>query len=56
MKNFIVNELPGVSSTLETKVTVLHEVMGMQVVEAQVELEGNKVASCEMKIFLSEES
>lgn len=56
LKNFVVNELPVVGSTLETKVTVLHEVMGMQVVEAQVELEGKNVASCEMKIFLSEES
>lgn len=56
LKNFIVNELPAIGSVLETTVTVLHEVMGMQVVEAAVRAEGKTIATCEMKIFLSEES
>ena len=56
LKNFVVSDLPSVGSVLKTKVTVLHEVMGMQVVEAEVQCGRNVIASCEMKIFLSEES
>lgn len=56
LKNFIVKDLPSVGSRLETTVTVLHEVMGMQVVEAEVQCGRNVIASCEMKIFLSQET
>ncbi|MCB9186830.1 MAG: hypothetical protein H6601_08795 [Flavobacteriales bacterium] len=56
LKNFVVSDLPSVGSVLKTKVTVLHEVMGMQVVEAEVQCGKNVIASCEMKIFLSQES
>lgn len=56
LKNFVVSDLPSVGSTLKTKVTVLHEVMGMQVVEAEVQCGKNVIASCEMKIFLSQEN
>ena len=56
LKNFIVFDLPSVGSVLKTKVTVLHEVMGMQVVEAEVQCGRNVIASCEMKIFLSQEN
>jgi len=55
LKNFKIHQLPEVGQTLETTVTVLHEVMGMQVVEAQVMLNKQVIATCEMKIFLSEE-
>lgn len=56
LKNFVVTELPNVGSMLRTTVTVTHEVMGMQVVEAKVESEERVIASCEMKIFLSQEA
>jgi predicted acyltransferase len=56
LKNFLVSELPATGLTLNTTVTILHEVMGMQVVEAKVEVEGSAIATCEMKIFLSDES
>jgi 3-hydroxyacyl-[acyl-carrier-protein] dehydratase len=56
LKNFVVSDLPSVGSVLKTKVTVLHEVMGMQVVEAEVQCGRNIIASCEMKIFLSQEN
>jgi 3-hydroxyacyl-[acyl-carrier-protein] dehydratase len=56
LKNFVVSDLPSVGSVLKTKVTVLHEVMGMQVVEAEVQCGKNIIASCEMKIFLSQEN
>ena len=56
LKNFVVSDLPSVGSVLKTRVTVLHEVMGMQVVEAEVQCGKNIIASCEMKIFLSQET
>lgn len=56
LKNFVVTDLPSVGSVLRTTVTVLHEVMGMQVVEAHVQCGRNVIASCEMKIFLSQEN
>ena len=55
LKNFKIEQLPKVGQTLETTVTVLHELMGMQVIDAQVNVEGQVIATSEMKIFLSEE-
>ena len=56
LKNFIIQDLPSVGSELFTTVTVTYEVMGMQVVEASVKCGRNVIASCEMKIFLSQEN
>ena len=56
LKNFVIKQLPEVGSELKTTVTVTYEVMGMQVVEASVEIGGTIIASCEMKIFLSQEN
>ncbi|MFC2176244.1 3-hydroxyacyl-ACP dehydratase [Bacteroidota bacterium] len=52
LKNFNIYSLPTVGSKLETTVTVLHEVMGMQVVEGRVTVGERLIADCEMKIFL----
>ena len=56
LKNFVVSDLPSVGSVIKTKVTVTHEVMGMQVVEAEVVCGRFVIATCEMKIFLSQET
>ena len=56
LKNFVVNDLPSVGSVLYTTVKMTHEVMGMQVVEASVQCGRNVIATCEMKIFLSQEN
>lgn len=56
LKNFVVIDLPSVGSVLKTTVTVLHEAMGMQVVEASVQCGRNVISTCEMKIFLSQEN
>lgn len=55
LKNFVVADLPSVGSVLYTTVEVTYEVMGMQVVEARVKCGKNVIATCEMKIFLSQE-
>jgi hypothetical protein len=56
LKNFMVSDLPSVGSVLKTTVTTTYEVMGMQVVEANVVCGKNVIATCEMKIFLSQEN
>jgi predicted hotdog family 3-hydroxylacyl-ACP dehydratase len=56
LKNFKIHEVPNVGSVLHTTVTVTYEVMGMQVVEAEVSCNGISIAECEMKIFLSQEN
>ncbi len=56
LKNFVVDDLPSVGSVLYTTVKMTHEVMGMQVVEGAVMCGKNIIASCEMKIFLSQEA
>lgn len=56
LKNFVVDDLPSIGSKISTTVTVTYEVMGMQVVEASVKCGKNIIASCEMKIFLSQET
>jgi 3-hydroxyacyl-[acyl-carrier-protein] dehydratase len=56
LKNFAVSDLPSVGSVLKTTVTTTYEVMGMQVVEANVVCGKNVIATCEMKIFLSQEN
>jgi len=55
LKNFIITDLPSVGSIIRTTVSVMHEVMGMQVVEASVQCGKHVIASCEMKIFLSQQ-
>jgi hypothetical protein len=55
LKNFVVKDLPSVGSVLYTTVNMTHEVMGMQVVEGSVLCGKDIIASCEMKIFLSQE-
>ena len=55
LKNFVITDLPSVGSTIYTSVKVTYEVMGMQVVEASVKCGKHIIASCEMKIFLSQE-
>ena len=55
LKNFVVDDLPTIGSVLYTTVKMTHEVMGMQVVEGFVLCGKQIIASCEMKIFLSQE-
>ncbi len=56
LKNFSIHRLPEVGDALQTTITILHEVMGMQVVEAKISVDGECIAECEIKIFLSNEN
>lgn len=55
VKNFHIEQLPNVGETLNTRISIMHEVMGMQVVEATVLCSDRTTATCEMKIFLTKE-
>jgi len=54
IKNFVIEELPKVGDTLNTTVEVVSEVFALTLVNAKVEVNGKIVASCEMKISLTD--
>lgn len=54
IRNFEVFSLPKIGDTITTKVQVKEEVFGMTLAEATVELNGNVVASTEMKIAVKD--
>lgn len=52
IKDLKIHFLPKVSSILRTTVTVKMDVMGITLINAVSECEGNTVAECEMKIVI----
>jgi predicted hotdog family 3-hydroxylacyl-ACP dehydratase len=52
IKDLVIYKLPEVGDVLETTVTIKMEVMGITLVEGFSVCNGNKIASCEMKIFI----
>ena len=53
VKDFKVMKMPPVGSTLRTTVEVLNEVFDITLINATVQVEGETVASCQMKISLT---
>lgn len=54
LKNLVVQQLPPVNATIQTRVSFRHQVMNASVVFAEVFLEEKSIASCELKIFVQE--
>lgn len=54
VKDFKVDKMPPVGSKLRTEIEVLNEVFGITLVNANVLLDGTSVASCQMKISLTD--
>ena len=52
VKNLIIHFLPAAGETLETKVTLLHNIFTASVVKGVVTYQGTIAAECEMKIFV----
>ncbi|MES2287715.1 MAG: 3-hydroxyacyl-ACP dehydratase [Bacteroidota bacterium] len=52
IKDLVIYKLPEIGDVLETTVTVKMEVMGITLVEGISICKGNKIATCEMKIFI----
>ncbi len=56
IKKAEVFELPGISKELTTTVEIIHDIMGVTLVEAKVECEGKIIAQSEMKTALAPEN
>jgi len=54
IKDLTVNELPKVGDVLKTTVEVLSEVFAITLVNAKVEIGDKLIASCEMKISITD--
>lgn len=54
IKNFVIDELPKVGDILTTEIEIVSEVFALTLVNAKVEVGGKIIASCEMKISISD--
>ena len=52
IRNLKVNMLPAVGQEIITRVSLLHQVFDATIVNSEVSLDGQVIASCELKIFL----
>lgn len=53
VKNFKVFHLPKVNETVETQISIKHQVLNASIVDAVVRNNDKDLASCELKIFLN---
>jgi predicted hotdog family 3-hydroxylacyl-ACP dehydratase len=56
IKNLEIATLPKVNDLLETEILVKNQIFGITVVEGKVKCHDKILASCEMKIFISNKS
>ncbi len=49
---FALNRLPAVGETLRTTITVLQEVFNITLIQAEVRIDNETIATCNMKIFV----
>lgn len=52
IKNWELQSLPLVGDMIETRITVLHQIMNAHIVQAVITCKGQQVAAAEFKIFL----
>lgn len=52
VKNWELYALPLVGDTIETKITVLHQIMNAHIVQGLITCRGRQIATAEFKIFL----
>jgi 3-hydroxymyristoyl/3-hydroxydecanoyl-(acyl carrier protein) dehydratase len=52
IRNLKIERFPLVGQEISTRITVLHEVFDATIVQGEVILDGQLIASCELKIFL----
>jgi acyl dehydratase len=52
IRNLKIQKFPKVGQEIRTCVTVLHEVFDATIVQGEVFLDDQQIASCELKIFL----
>lgn len=54
IKKLYIHDLPSVGSRLITKINITNTVFNVTIANATITLNGNMIASCEMKIFIAE--
>jgi predicted hotdog family 3-hydroxylacyl-ACP dehydratase len=54
IKHMEIRRAPRVGEQLETSITVLQDIFSVSLVEANVAIDGEIIAECEMKIFLTD--
>jgi 3-hydroxymyristoyl/3-hydroxydecanoyl-(acyl carrier protein) dehydratase len=54
VKKFKIAKLPKVNDTLKTNIKIISEVMNVSLLTAETKVNGELVASCQMKIFIKE--
>ena len=54
IKDLVINEFPKTGDELKTTVEVVSEVFAITLVNAKVEISGKLIASCEMKISITD--
>jgi len=54
IKNLVIEELPQVGDELKTTIEVFSEIFSITLVNAKVEVIGKLIASCEMKIAITD--
>jgi predicted hotdog family 3-hydroxylacyl-ACP dehydratase len=53
IKDLIINELPGVNTSIFTRTKLLNQILNVHIIKAEVrDSEDRRLAHCEMKIFL----
>ncbi len=52
VKNLVIHRLPAAGEMLKTEIHIKHEVMDYVIVEGRVQAAGERVADCELRIFI----
>ncbi|MBC8321619.1 MAG: 3-hydroxyacyl-ACP dehydratase [Bacteroidetes bacterium] len=52
IKNMIIYKLPNDDDKLQTKITIINQLMKVIIIKGEVMLDNRLIAECEMKIFL----
>ncbi|MFT3826157.1 MAG: 3-hydroxyacyl-ACP dehydratase [Chitinophagaceae bacterium] len=53
VQNLSINQLPAVEEEITTEITIKNQVFDVTIITGKVECGGKELASCEMKIFIS---
>ena len=54
VQNLIINKLPAIHETLQTSISIKNQIFNATIIEGSISVSGKEIASCEMKIFISE--
>lgn len=55
IKGLVIHSLPCVNNELKTQVSIVNRVMNVTLVQAEVLVENQRIATCEMRVFIKDE-